>query len=306
MKKIRRYMSVLLCCAFPYPALAAEPQVLHQDTPIRMRLNRTISSSDATVNETVDFETLDDVKLGDTIVIPKGSTALGTVTEAVSKRRMARGGKLSMNIDFVRLPNGEKLALRGIQEGKGGGHVGAMTGAMVATSVVFFPAAPLFLFMHGKDITIPKGHEVTVYTSTEFDISNLRMSPSAKQGLAARPEPMTVQSFTPSPAFIEPPPPPAPPALAADAPVLLRFKSDPASAEVLIDGEYWGSTPTSEIQMKPGPHTIAMKKRGFQIWERKVTLVPGDTRTVNAELEVERVDPNKPKIIGLEGSKELK
>lgn len=36
-----------------------------------------------------------------------------------------------------------------------------MTAAMVATSIVFFPPAPLFLFIKGKDITIPKGTEVT-------------------------------------------------------------------------------------------------------------------------------------------------
>lgn len=37
-----------------------------------------------------------------------------------------------------------------------------MTGAMVATAVVFWPAAPLFPLMKGKDVKIPKGHEVSV------------------------------------------------------------------------------------------------------------------------------------------------
>lgn len=45
------------------------------------------SLTDAHVNDNVDFETLDDVKLGDLVVIPKGSTAMATVTEAVPKRR---------------------------------------------------------------------------------------------------------------------------------------------------------------------------------------------------------------------------
>ncbi len=147
----------------------AQEKMLHEGTPVRMRINRTVSSADATKGENVDFETLDDVKAGETVVIPKGSTAIATVTEAVSKRRMGRGGKLAMNIDYVRLPSGDKLALRGVQDVKGGGHTGAMTGAMVATGILFFPAAPLFLFMHGKDITIPKGHEVTVYTSSDYD-----------------------------------------------------------------------------------------------------------------------------------------
>ena len=68
----------------------------------------------------------------------------------------ARGGKLDVNIDSVRLSNGQKVALRAVKNVKGGSHTGAMTGAMVATGIVFFPAAPLFLFKRGKDITINK------------------------------------------------------------------------------------------------------------------------------------------------------
>src|SRR5215470_14593622 len=45
-----------------------------------------------------------------------------------------------------------------------------MTGAIVATSIVFFPAAPLFLFMHGKDITIPKGTEITAYVNGDIKL----------------------------------------------------------------------------------------------------------------------------------------
>jgi hypothetical protein len=71
---------------------------------------------------------------------------------------MGRAGKLNMTISYARLSDGEKVALRAVKDSKGGGHVGAMTGAIVATSIVFFPAAPLFLFVHGKDITIPPGH----------------------------------------------------------------------------------------------------------------------------------------------------
>jgi hypothetical protein len=167
--------------------------LLHEGTPLRMRINRTVSSAEAQVNDNVDFETLDDVKLGELVVIPKGSTAIGTVTEAQPKRRMARGGKLNMNIDYVRMPSGEKLALRGIQDVKGGGHVGAMTGAMVATSIVFFPAAPFFLFMHGKDITIPKGHEVTVYTNTDYDPTKVKPVATA---ITATPKPVSGPQLT--------------------------------------------------------------------------------------------------------------
>ena len=79
-----------------------------------MRINRTVSSADAQVNDTVDFEVLDDVKVKDVIVVPRGSMAWGTVTEAQPKRRMGRGGKLNINIDNVKLASGEKVALRAI------------------------------------------------------------------------------------------------------------------------------------------------------------------------------------------------
>ncbi len=133
-----------------------------------MRLSRTISSATEKQGDTVDFETLDDIKLGDSLVIPKGSLASATVTEAANKKSMGRAGKISINVDHLRLPSGEKLALRGVKDMKGASHTGAMTGAIVATSIVFFPAAPLFLFVKGKDITIPKGHEVTVYTNSDY------------------------------------------------------------------------------------------------------------------------------------------
>src|SRR6266403_471919 len=150
---------------------------LEDGTPIKLRLTRNLSSADATTGDRVDFEVLEDVKVKDVIVVPRGGLALATVTEAQHKRRMARGGKLDVNVDDVRLIDGEKVPLRAVKEAKGGGHTGAMTGAMIGTAIVFFPAAPLFLFMHGKDITIPKGTEVTAYINGDIPLDPVRFQP---------------------------------------------------------------------------------------------------------------------------------
>jgi hypothetical protein len=45
-----------------------------------------------------------------------------------------------------------------------------MAGGMVATSLVMFPAAPLFLLMHGKDVTLPQGTELTVYVNGDVPL----------------------------------------------------------------------------------------------------------------------------------------
>src|SRR5271156_3238785 len=162
------------------PAVVKQPLAfgLEDGTPVKLRLNRTISSADAHVNDTVDFDVLEEVKVHDDIVVPRGSMAWGTVIAAEPKRRMARGGKLNVNIDEVRLASGEKVPLRAVQDAKGGGHTGAMVGAMVATAIVFFPAAPLFLFMKGKDITIPKGTEITAYVNGDISLDPAKFAPA--------------------------------------------------------------------------------------------------------------------------------
>src|SRR5437660_11729104 len=186
--------------------------VLEDGTPVRLKTGRSISSADAHVGDTLDFEVLEDVRVAELLVIPKGGIAFATVTEAQSKRRMARGGKLNVNIDSVRLITHEKAALRAVKEVKGGGHTGVMTGGIVATSIVFFPAAPFFLFMHGKDITIPKGTEITAYVAGDTPLDPAKFN--------------TVASSTPTqPAKSEA-------ATSTTSPVMI--KSIPDGAEIMI------------------------------------------------------------------------
>jgi PEGA domain-containing protein len=245
------------------PAPAAEPSTpkpamqgfgLEDGTPVKLRTARTISSADAHVGDTLDFEVLEDVMVHGDLVVPKGGIAWGTVTEAEPKRRMGRGGKLNVNIDSVRLTDGEKAALRAVKDTKGGGHVGAMTGAMVATSIVFFPAAPLFLFMHGKDITIPKGTEITAYINGDTRLEEAKFQTSHSDSTAA----------------------------VAATSALIDIASTPSGADIEIDGKFVGSTPSS-VNVAPGDHDIAVKKSGFTAWEKKVSVSAGHIN-INAEL----------------------
>jgi hypothetical protein len=134
------------------------PQTTLEDgTPVKLRISQTASSADAHLNDRVEFEVLDDIKVADTMIIPKGGIAWGTVTEAQPKRRMGRGGKLEIVMDSVRLVDGEKAALRATKEVKGGGHVGAMTTGIVVTGLLFFPQLPFFYSCMERTSLFPRG-----------------------------------------------------------------------------------------------------------------------------------------------------
>ena len=185
------FMVAALFTPQPLPG-AGIPQVgqagaprLEDGTLVKIRLTKSISSATAQDNDRVDFEVLEEVKVGSLLVIPKGSVAWGTVTEAQAKRRMGRAGKLDVTIDSVRLADGDKAALRGVKDVKGGGHTGAMTGGIVATSLIAWPAAPLFLLMHGKDVTLPQGTELTVYVNGDFPLDPAKFGGTSLAGPAA-------------------------------------------------------------------------------------------------------------------------
>src|SRR5438132_12448863 len=100
--------------------------VLEDGTPVRLKTGRSISSADAHVGDTLDFEVIDDVRVAGLLVIPKGGIAYATVAEAQSMRQMARGGKLNVNSESVGRITHEKAALRVVWGVKGVVHASLM------------------------------------------------------------------------------------------------------------------------------------------------------------------------------------
>ena len=189
------------------------------------------------------------------MVVPKGASALGTVTEAVPKRRMARGGKLEIVMDSVRLVDGQKAALRAVKDGKGGGHTGGMTVGIVAAAVVFWPAAPLFLLMHGKDITFPKGTDVPTFVNGDMKLDPAKFQQA--EGGSTQP-------------------------VVTGAASNLAISSTPAGADIYLDQNFVGNTP-STVSVPSGKHSLSVRKTGFQDWVRDMSF-SGGSITLNAEL----------------------
>lgn len=241
-------------------------RTLEDGTPVTLRILQTVSSADARVNDRVEFEVVDEVRVADTLIIPKDAIAWGSVTEAEHKRRLGRGGKLEIVMNSVKLADGETAPLRATKEAQGGGHQGVMTAGIIATGLIFWPVAPAFLFIHGKDITISKGTEVPTFISGNFalDMAKFRA-----------PAPMQAASETQA-------------GTSSDVAVT----SNPLGADIEVDGAFVGDTP-STITVAAGDHTILVKKPGFMPWQRTMKASGGKIQ-ITAELQASGGTPAQP------------
>lgn len=238
------------------PARPPVPNTLLDGTAIKLRLAENLTSATAKAGDQVPFEVTEDVEVDGVLVVAKGAQAQATVTDASPKKSMGRGGKLDVNVNSVRLLDGEKAQLRASQDNRGGGHVGAMTGAMVATAIVFFPAAPLFLFVHGKDVVIPQGTEITAFVQGDMKLDMAKFVPAAPAGIVA--------------------------ASAAAAASGLTIDASVPNCDIEVDGSFVGNTP-STLNLAAGKHDIVVKKVGYKDWTRSMN-VSGGAVHVSAEM----------------------
>src|SRR6185437_9978847 len=85
--------------------------------------------------------------------------------------------------------------------------------------------------------------------------------------------------------------PPPPPPVAAAAPVSapadkanLMIEASVPGADIEVDGEFMGNTP-STISIVPGKHAITVKKKGYADWSRTMN-VSGSAVRLNAEMDL--------------------
>ncbi len=65
----------------------------------------------------------------------------------------------------------------------------------------------------------------------------------------------------------------------------IAVSSTPANADIALDGNFVGNTPSS-IDVTPGDHTLTISKSGFKSWERKFKATGGSVN-IKAELEAQ-------------------
>jgi hypothetical protein len=85
--------------------------VLQDGTAVKLRMGATAAANGVRVGETLELEVAEDVRMGDVIVIAKGSTASAAVTSLRSGGNV-KGGWVDIDLDSVSLSDGERVPIR--------------------------------------------------------------------------------------------------------------------------------------------------------------------------------------------------
>lgn len=160
------------------PVPAGFDLTLPNDTPIHLKLGKTVSSETAHVGEVVDLVVAEDVVVDGFCVIPAGASAEGVVTEAEPRRRMGKDGKLRLGVKSVHLADNEEARARSFE-------VSAGTNSA---------AGSILPLAHGRDVVFAQGTEITAYIDGNVYLKRASFQPPKN-------------TATPDPAVRNPPQP---------------------------------------------------------------------------------------------------
>jgi len=144
---------------------SVKPVTLKQGTPVLLATTEKMVSGRVAEGSTVRYKVLRDVVGPDgNIVIPYGGFAQGKVTRSRRRGMFGKAGQLEFTVDSVEAVDGTTAPLRAQQEAGGKGNKNEVIVSTLLLSV-------LAVFVHGRDVEIPEGTEITAYVDHDTVIA---------------------------------------------------------------------------------------------------------------------------------------
>jgi len=291
--KVKHSIGMVLVCMLIPSCLAFGQRVrLPEGTPVHVRLKADLTSDQVEEGTRVDFEVARPVIIQGIAVIPAGAVSWGAV------QSVKKGKFIKFDIEGVRLPDLTDVKLRTV-----GGKAKNPAQDQIKVDASF-----------KGGVGAPKGTEYTAYVNEDREVavaaqpSIPALAPPPTAAATTPPTPAQVVAPTPStatPAVTYPKPaaPPAvtTPAASATSPAIspsqlavplanvervrVECFSDPSAADILIDGEFYGNTP-SILKVPVGRHELEIQLSGYKTYSIPLILEPGTgIRTIRASLE---------------------
>lgn len=138
--------------------------ILNAGTPVALAAAEEVNSSTHKEGDTFKLTVLNDVKIGETIVIPRGTPAIGEITWRTGKGAFGKSGKLEFALRYIEL-NGQKIPVTGNFRQEGEGNT-------VATGVGVIAIGVFAGFITGKRARVPVGRELMSQIAQNVPFSN--------------------------------------------------------------------------------------------------------------------------------------
>lgn len=152
--------------------------VLPDGTPVDVELRATVSSEDLQDGSVIDFTVVHPVAVRGVTVIAQGAPATASVVKVKKARHWGRSGQISWTMNHTVAVDGSQIPLRFSKESEGGGSSGKVAVAVVATSILFWPAAPVWGLKKGHPDVLPAGKRFEVFVDGN---ASVKASPAAAQ-----------------------------------------------------------------------------------------------------------------------------
>ena len=133
-------------------APSAGALILTTGTPITLAVSQEVNSSTHRAGDTFPLTVLNDVRIGDTIVIPRGTPAQGEITWRTGKGAFGKSGKIEFSLRYIDL-NGQRIPVSGDFRQEGEGNT-------IATGVGIIAVGVFAGFITGKRARLPVGREL--------------------------------------------------------------------------------------------------------------------------------------------------
>lgn len=160
--------------------------VVPERTEVKLTLREELKSGSSKKDQEVPFTVAQDVYgPGRVLLIAAGTPAYGKVTESRRRGMFGKPGKLNFTCEYVQTADGTKIPLRSESQGVSGKDNQT---ASIATAILF---APVALFMNGRDVTVKKGQEFTMYVNDNTVIAPPYVAPDTAAATAPAPAPPT-------------------------------------------------------------------------------------------------------------------
>ena len=256
------------------PAPAAQVPV-RQGQMVLLKLHNVLTTENVVKGETIDFDVAEDVVVAGHVVIHKGDPARGKVVAVKGAgKRNAKDASVTFRFESVRSVDSQDILLRARPDKP----------KKAESQGNEIDAKDLLPGYAERVIGAEKGKEYSAYvdSSVTVRVSDTAVAPPPITTVASGPAPSS--GLPPAVAVPATPVPVLPTVSASEESATVNFNSNPPGADILIDGNLVGSTP-STLHVEAGRHVIQLRIAGYGSWRRTMVVEPGSYPSIRATLE---------------------